>query len=301
MKTTNKHKIPKHIAKWLEKDEYDYTPNTFSATTLMTPPRAYALKKQFKEELEVDVSDFFAARRGDAIHQSIEKIKIPKAHQEKRMHFNIGADKITGKPDIIMLSKKKWQIRDIKTTSVNTLIFNSRDEDYKIQLSIYRYLLTKNPIDDKEVSDIGIIDMLFTDWSRYRVKMSSEYPSCVYYEKKVQLMSIEETEDYIKGRINMLKMVVEYPQSHLPQCDDKELWATKKTYALMKPGRKTAIKLFQTEGEANAFISTKSVVMKFGQDIHIEIRPSKAVRCAYCSARAVCTQYARMKEEGRAD
>ena len=46
MKYTNKRDFPDFVVEWLKHDEYDYDENAFSATTLMQPPRSYALKKQ---------------------------------------------------------------------------------------------------------------------------------------------------------------------------------------------------------------------------------------------------------------
>lgn len=40
MKFTNKFNLPQHICDWLAFDEYDYNPDTISATTIIGPARA---------------------------------------------------------------------------------------------------------------------------------------------------------------------------------------------------------------------------------------------------------------------
>ena len=85
MKYTNKHNFPDFVVQWLQTDEYDYEENTLSATTLMQPARAYALKKQNWEHLEIDVSDLIASRYGTAIHDSVEKVNLTGCKQEERL------------------------------------------------------------------------------------------------------------------------------------------------------------------------------------------------------------------------
>ena len=45
MKFTNKYNLPQHICDWLGFDEYDYQAGAISATTLIGPARAWALKQ----------------------------------------------------------------------------------------------------------------------------------------------------------------------------------------------------------------------------------------------------------------
>ena len=85
MKHTNKRGFPDYVVEWLESDDYDYDENTMSATTLMQPPRAYALKKQNAADLEIDVEDLIASRFGTAIHDSVEKVNLTGCKQEERL------------------------------------------------------------------------------------------------------------------------------------------------------------------------------------------------------------------------
>ncbi|UKI34093.1 MAG: hypothetical protein L6W00_12240 [Lentisphaeria bacterium] len=73
MKFTNKFNLPRHICDWLAFDEYDYNPDTISATTLIGPARAWALKRLNADNLTMDYSDLLAVRYGTAIHDSLEK------------------------------------------------------------------------------------------------------------------------------------------------------------------------------------------------------------------------------------
>lgn len=76
MKFTNKFNLPQHICDWLAFDEYDYNPDTISATTIIGPARAWALKRLNADKLTMDYSDLLAIRYGTAIHDSLEKVGV---------------------------------------------------------------------------------------------------------------------------------------------------------------------------------------------------------------------------------
>ena len=79
-------------------------------------------------------------------------------------------------------------------------------------------------------------------------------------------------------------------QDHqLPECTDQEVWAKATTYAAMKVGRKSAVRVLDTEQEALAIVTS-------GKATHIEIRNGAHTRCErYCAAAPVCNQWAAWK------
>ena len=113
---TNKYNIPGHICKWLESDSYDYQPGVLSATTLISPARAFVLKKLHRDELTMDYSDMIALRYGTAIHDSLEKVGVyaDGDFKEKRFFAEIMGFQISGKMDAVL----DGVIRDNKSTSV---------------------------------------------------------------------------------------------------------------------------------------------------------------------------------------
>ncbi len=286
MRYTNKHNFPKYVEEWLSNDEYDYEDNTISATTLMSPPRMWALKKLHWEDLEMDIADLIASRYGTALHDSVEKTKISNAIQEQRFRTKIDGKVITGKFDLMIdMDKSEKKLVDIKSTSVWTHIYGSRDEDYKTQMSIYRFLARKN---GHNVGTKAEIMMVFTDWSASKARKDPEYPQSRILIKPVDLWSDEETEEYIKGRIKALEDAEIDP----PNCTEEELWQDKTKYAVMKKGRISAVKLHDSQEASDEHM------LSLSEDHYVEVRQGKVKRCNYCSARTVCAQYTALKSLG---
>ena len=293
MKYTNKRNFPDFVFEWLTADYYDYDQNALSATTLMQPPRAYALKKQNWENLEIDVEDLIASRYGTAIHDSVEKVNLTGCKQEERLKKAVKNKIISGKYDILKeISDKRWQLIDVKSTSVWTIIYGSRDEDYITQLSIYRWLAVQN---NYQVIQKGKIWLIFTDWSAKKAKEDPEYPQTRIMVKEVDLWGDEETLKYIGKQMDLLEKTAAMEQNDMPKCTNEELWASGESWAVMKDGGKRAIKVHKTEKAALEHKDTMDPTY------HIEHRPGKVARCKYCMARKFCNQYQELIEEGRSE
>mgnify|MGYP001321879605 CR=1 FL=1 len=295
MKYTNRHNFPEFVQQWLQFDEYDYNPDTISATTLMAPAKAYALKKQNFDDLEIDIADLVASRYGTAIHDSVEKVKLKDCLQEERLKKILLGKTIKEKFDILHQisqanGKPVYELIDVKSTSVWSVVYNSKEEDYIKQLSIYRYLAIENGY---EVVGDAKIWMVFTDWSQAKAKADPEYPQARLYIKEIKLWTPKETEEWIEQRINDLEDAANRTQAEMPDCTDKELWADEDKWAIMKEGRKSAVKLHTDEDAAKKQLGTLD-------DKHsIVKRPGQVKRCKYCTASKFCDQYQRMIQEGR--
>jgi hypothetical protein len=101
------------------------------------------------------------------------------------------------------------------------------------------------------------------------------------------------TEAYIKSRIDLhreSKVSADWGDE-LVQCTEEERWIRSTTYAVKREGRKTAIRVFETEQEA------KDLAEK--EKGFVEVRKGEAVRCTgnFCGVSQWCTQYQQSKEE----
>lgn len=303
MKYTNKYKLPTPIRLWLERDNYDYHPGIYSATRLMKPVRMVVLEERFAKELEMDISDTIASRYGTALHDSLEMIEIPNALQEERMFGEVGGFKVSGKPDILLKAKfgfdpltltptvtdDTYELWDLKSTSVWTYIYGSRDEEHKIQLSIYKLLAEQNGF---AMYHRGVISYLFTDWSRSRARQGGDYPPIRAAIKQIDLMDTVDTEQYITSRINLFNAHMEMAESDLPLCTRKELWQKDDKWAIMKEGRKSAVKLHDNETDAKKHLET------FDDKHSIEHRPGVVNRCDYCVVTGHCSQFTDLVAQG---
>ena len=293
MKYTNKHDFPEFVVQWLKHDEYDYDENTISATTLLKPARAFALERKHYDDLEIDLSDIVASRYGTAIHDSVEKVKLKDCVQEERLKKNVMNRIITGKFDILhKINEKDWELIDVKSTSVWTYIYGSKEEEYVEQLSIYRWLANNNGYKVLQTAKVWFI---FTDWSAAKAKADPNYPQSRIAVKEITLKGDDQTLKFIGQRVQLFNNTEKLPESDMPLCTDKELWADEDKWAVMKEGRKSAVKLFKSEEEAQLFMGDKS------PQHSIVLRPGMVKRCKYCSVRKFCSQYKALVESGRSE
>ena len=320
---TNKENLSLPFLVWLCMDEYDHNhdPNNISATSLIKPLRQFILNEKLPNT-EVDVSNLVASRMGTAIHNSaemswmnkdnlfkalrlagypirvIELVKVNPTEEElqrnpdiipvyleQRVTKQINEFTVSGKFDMVL----DGNIYDYKSTSVYTYINDSNAQKYIEQASIYRYL---NP---KIITgDTITILFIFTDWSQAASYNNKDYPKSRLMEKSYPLMSIQETEVFIKQKLSAIKSYRLKDIQELPLCDEKDLWVDPTVWKYYKDPTKLtrSTKNFDNSNDAYVFASNK------GEGIVIEVK-GKARACNYCNARPICTQYEQLLEEGR--
>lgn len=290
---TNRLNFPQYLVDWLLKDNYDYatTPNTISATGLMKPLRAQMLSARHGSKVEIDVADLLASRFGNAIHDSIERVESANVSKEKRivrkLYINNVEYTITGKYDVLVEQDSVHTIRDIKTTSVWAYIYGGKDNDYAMQLSIYRWLLSETHL----VNPVAYIDFFFTDWQSSKAKTEPNYPQHrLHPGYKINLLPTDEIEAIIIEKLTLLQQHQDTPDNELPECSKEELWAEEDTFALYKIGNKRATKVFDDKQQAIQYQQANNIKG------HIQERPGKAKRCKYCNVASFCNQYKRLQE-----
>ena len=296
MEFKNRLNYPQYIVDWLINDDYDhnYDPLTVSATTMMKPTRAYLITSRHRDELQTDVVDRVAACVGSAIHDSIERIETPNVQKEQRASRTICVGDVvytvTGRYDILEdNSDGTFTLRDVKTTSVWAFIFGGKDESYQIQLSIYRWLLSL----DKVVTAHGFIDFFFTDWQSMKARQDHKYPQQrIAPGHRITLMSLEETEQWILSRLELIEASKDLSDDDLTACTREELWMSDDKFAVYKRGGKKASKLCDTRQAAEQYIQIKKIAG------HIQHRPAKVKRCNYCSALPFCNQGQSYQKQG---
>ena len=324
MSYTNYNNIPMVLAVWLAaNDGYDLkrSDNVVSATSLMKPTKSLILGNRVHasetEEQVVDVSDLVPSRLGTAVHtaaevawlysrdnaltalgypqQVIDKIRLnpdepgedPQfdIYLEQRSNKAIGKWVISGKFDFV----ENGRVKDIKTTKTYNWIKGSNDEKYRIQGSIYRWL---NP--EIITDDYVDILMIFTDWSPLKAKVDKDYPKANIMVRTLPLMSIEETERWIKNRLAEIERHWDDHQDAMPACTPEELWMDPPKFAYYKsPKAQRATKLYDTPQEANAHKARDGI-----PGSKVVERKSEPKFCKYCEGRQICLQAQNYIAEG---
>ena len=285
MKYTNKYNIPNEIIRSLENDSYSDGGADFSATGLLQPPQIRMLKKRYESEISTDVSDRIWILLGQSVHNILERANENSKENltEQRMFVDIDRYKISGQADSIAIEDKI--LKDYKVTSVWSVIsaLKNGKPEWEQQLNIYAYLYKQTFKQD--ISALNIIAIM-RDWNKSGMLRNKDYPKCSVAVIPIPLWSEEEQLDFIRERIEKHTdaEVIWDALGELPKCTPEERWAKPDTYAVIKKGRKSALRLLPTEEQAKEYIGD--------QDLSIEFRKGVSTRCeGYCEVSQFCNQY----------
>ena len=316
---TNDANISLALAVWLLHDEYDYIDeeNYISVTGLMKPLRQIVLPNRVPAEKRImDVQDFIASALGKSIHDSIEKawVKNPEHklktlgipdHIIERVKVNPTLEEVRASNEIIAIYLEQRAIRsfqgyriggkfdmvaegvvqDNKSTSAFAWAAGTRDDDHILQLSLYRWIDAQQE-HRKITEDFGMINYIFTDWSKMMARQNPKYPQKRVESKRLELLSIAETERWVTNKLTEIQKYKEMPENQIPHCTDEELWRSDPQFKYYADPAKTAgrsTKNFSSLAEANLHLSQQ------GKGIVIT-KPGEPKRCGYCSAFEACTQ-----------
>lgn len=267
---TNNLNLPSSLVKAVEND--DYSPGEkadFSVSSLLSPPSINQLYAKHKDEITEDVSDRLFALMGQAMHHIIERADDQLT--EKRLYMTIDDTVISGQFDRFVVSEGKLQ--DYKFTSVWEYIYGLKPEKEQ-QLNIYAELMRQNGYDVKKLE----IVQLFRDWSATKADTDSKYPKSQVNICDIRIWSVEETISFIKKRIELQKDI-----NYI--CSSEDRWRNGEKWAIMKKGRKSAVKLH------DSIESAEKHLVSLDDNHSIEHRKGVDNRCKrYCSVRKFCKQ-----------
>jgi hypothetical protein len=205
---------------------------------------------------------------------------------EQRHETKVGDYIISGKYDLVV----DGTLSDYKSTSVWTYVFDSNALKYTQQGSIYKWLapdrITDNKID---------IQFIFTDWSNAQAIRDPKYPQTRVMTKSYPLWPVEQTDKYIKDKLESITSLLDKPQEELPQCTSEELWESKTKYKYYKNPAKTAraTKNFDSMEEANSRLLDDG-----GVGTVLTVR-GEVKACRYCEVSDICEQARNLVNQGR--
>ena len=135
---------------------------------------------------------------------------------------------------------------------------------------------------------------LFTDWSSAKAKQETGYPASRIIAQDYQLMSIQETEQFIKNKLKQLNKYINDPTG-IPDCTPEDLWQRESVFKYYRNPEKLdrSTKNFSSYWEANQRFTEDGAVGRV-----IEVK-GEVVFCKYCNARNICNQAKQYVAEGR--
>jgi hypothetical protein len=319
MRITNAAGLPEVLVDAVYNDSYDPGEKVdMSVTTILQPPRKIALEREMGGELVEDASDRIWALMGQSIHTILERADAPyipailrvvaagvkgsmsiddvlhalkkplemaRLHRsdrivERRFYGEIASWKISGQVDVI----EDHVLSDYKMMSVWEIIYGLKEEKV-MQLNILRWLAEGEGVSIRKIQIVGIL----RDFQLSKAKYDPNYPQHQVQVVEVPLLPKEAVEDYLKTAINNHKSA----RFELPECTDEERWYSGDKYAVMKAGRKSALRVLDTKEEAERWMSANPE--KKGDSI--DYRPGENKRCDnYCAVSEFCRSH--MEENG---
>ena len=277
MKITNKQGLPESFVQ-MAKSDFTADAKTYRVTSLLKGVRETILEKRYADKIEQDVSDMIWMLFGTATHSVLEQSQETSSQiKEARLSEEINGRIISGKFDLY--DEETETITDYKTCSVWKIIYGDFT-DWRRQLLIYAYLMTKAGFQVNK----GEIIAVAKDHSKRDAKIKADYPKL-----PVKKISFKFTDDdfkqikfWLEDKVNELKECEKLPDDALPLCTPDERYNSGDKYAVMKKGRKTAMRVLDDYDQAQSWMQNNG-----GE--YIQERKGEDKKCIdYCSACKFC-------------
>jgi hypothetical protein len=276
MTITNKLNLPAGLVKAVTTERHN-APGCISATTLLKGVKEIILTERHWEDLTDDVADRVWAVFGTAVHELLEH-EGETDFTEEEIRYKVGDVTVTGRLDNYDMAT--GTICDYKTASATKVKLHDFD-DWERQGLMYAWLMTKNNFPVKRCRFIAMLK----DHSKTEAARDHQYPqSPVYvYEFDVTPTKLFTIGLFIRSRVNRYIGYKDTPDDEIPACAPQERWERPTKYAVKKEGRKTAVKLFDDQAEADAKAA------ELGTGHYVEHRAGESVKCqSYCLCSGFC-------------
>lgn len=292
MRLTNNLNLPAPIVTAIQRQvgDYDRGESDYSITDLINPPQIVMLKRQFEDEIIEDVSQRIWMLLGSAIHNILEKAGDgADSMGEVRLfaYLNYEEKTISGKFDHLAIDS--GTLTDYKVTSSYSVKGDEVKPEWVKQLNYYRWLCMRN---DLNVDDLQITAIL-RDWNQHGLR-DENYPRQSVVTMQVPVWDEKFTEHSIKMDLGDH---VDAANGVCRPCTDEERWCVPGKIALMKKGRKSAVRLLDTEYELMEYMTKNKFTSEAGY--YMVERPTTYRRCEdYCSVSKFCPQWEKTNNEG---
>jgi len=283
MRFTNKYNYPPAYCKAAELQVFKPSKeNRFRITELIGPPLIRTLIREKWDDLIVDVSDLSNIMIGCAVHDYFGKYEADNIITKKTLLVKIDNNEVSGQSDNFYMIKNTNAgiITDYKFTSVWSFIFGK--PEWEQQLNCYAYLWTKYKY---QIVALHIAAFL-KDWSEYELMQDKnhKYPDKPFYLINLPLWTFSQQDNFIKNRL------FDHTHNLHRECTPEEKWQKPTTYAVKREGRKTALRVLDSELSCTKFIAEKKLSKEFDAgNVFIEKRQGANIRCEkYCMVKSVC-------------
>lgn len=260
-------------------------PGCYSATTLNKGTKEIILQDRHFDEITVDAADSVWAVWGTAVHALLESQPDNNFHEEK-FKVPVCNSFVTGQVD--SYDMERGIINDWKTASVWKVMKDDFSDWYK-QGMTYAWLLKQNGLDVHRCRFIALLK----DHSKTKAKTDHTYPqSPVFvFEFEITPEELEQTGARITAKVKEIEAAELMGDDDIEPCTAEERWADPEKYAVMKNGRKSAVRVFDT------LIDAENCAGELGNSHYVETRPAISRKCGdYCLCKDFCNFYKKEQE-----
>ena len=258
--------------------EYDSGNSDYTVTQLLNPPRIAILKKRHWNKIEETASSRIWSVFGSAIHYMIERHSTDASLTEKRFFMHINNRNVSGQIDCY----NDGVLSDYKVTSAWSVVHGSKTEDWTMQLNMGALLMeeTGYPVHTLQIT------ALLKDWDKHKAKIDRSYPQCAMVVIPIMRMKNEEIKKWMIRRVTIFDCNDLLKDDYLEPCSSEEMWEAPSKFAVMKEGRKSAVRVFDDLQDAETLLKEK------GKDHYIQTRLGERRRCQeYCPVAQFCNIY----------
>lgn len=275
MKYTNRHNLPYRVLRLLH---LTYRPKEcrYSVRHLCDSPRVRTLLLKEWDHIEMDYSDLLSTVIGISVHEASEIANKDDAEVEQKVELAVDGVVVAGRSDLFEPTNKI--IIDTKVKSTDFLRFGM--DDIVKQINYYAYMHRQKGL----IAERAECDVWYRDWKLWKSRIEKDYPKLPYECMPIKLWTPEEQWDSLQSD-------VQYHVMKPMDCPDEFRWKRETTYAVMKSGQKRAVRVLDTEQEAQEYC------IKSG-DLRLSVvaRPGECVRCKdFCPCRSVCPDAKNLK------
>jgi hypothetical protein len=256
-------------------------------STLLGPPLIRYLSVKHHNDMVFDVADTMNAIQGQMGHLLFDKVESATI-TEVNLETTFEGQKIRGRADYYDPATKT--LGDSKFRQVNSVLLEK-------QLNVYRWMAERSFMVVNRLQG----DIYINGWVRYKAYGNPNYPQAPYQKIDVPMWSLTETENFVRERLAIHRtMALEClrlndhdpvrmaeAEAAIPICTDEERYMQPTKYAVMKEGQKKAVKLFDSQADADRFITTFTTAN--ANKLAVVERKGGYIRCmSYCPVRAFC-------------
>jgi hypothetical protein len=253
------------------------------------------------DELRSDASERLWAIMGTMLHNFIAEHCGDNEISEERLtyHHTIGERSvaISGQADLLtQIGPDSYRLTDWKFCKVAALSYDKTNWLMQLRCYAWLYSLVGFPVKEAELV------LILRNREAYKAAFTFDYPQSDVVRYPVDLWDFKTVESWSREMSERLILADELavagaPEDEVPPCSDEERWYTPERWAAKKKRATRASRVFNNEADAVAYIAAREKP----EDYVIDHRLGRSVRCGYCAARHLCSQWAEQQVLESAD